>query len=110
MTTDIPDLMAQTIALAKEQHGEREYKYTRIAHRWSSSRKRGQKGQYWTTIGGGETVTREDYEANVAQGNVDSTAAFRGKLTKMIYYHYHREKVGDGWQDALIAIVEEVPA
>ena len=109
MTADISDLMAQAIALAKEQHGEREYTYRRVEHMWRSSRKRGQKGQWYTTIGI-DPVTREDYEANRKQGKADSYAAFCGELSKMRYYDYWRDKVGDGWQDALIAIVEESPA
>ena len=108
MTARIDDLMSQAIALAREQHGEREYTYRRVLHSWHSSRKRGQKGSWYSTIGI-DPVTREDYEANRAQGKADSFAALRGELNKTRYYDYWRDKERDGWQDALIAIIEEVP-
>jgi len=108
--TTIPELMAQVIDLAREQHGEREYTYRRVEHYWRSSRKRGRKGQWYTVIGRDLAITREDYEANVTQSKADATAAFLGKLNKTQYYDYWRDQVRDGWQDALIAIVEEVPA
>ena len=107
--TGIPELMAQIIPLARERYGEREYTYRRILHYWRSSRKRGKKGQWYTTIGI-DPVTREVYEANREQGKADSMASFRCELNKTRYYDYWRDKERDGWQDALIAIIEDVPA
>ena len=100
------DLMAQAIHIARTQYGERVYEYKRVSHNWQSGRKRGQRGQWFTTIGD-TIITREEYETNVKQGEAASRAAFRGKLKrKTHYYHYRRDQVGDGWQDKLIAMIE----
>lgn len=105
--TDIDDIMTQAITLARTQYGEREYEYKRIPHNWRSFRKRGQRG-YWSTVIGGTTITREEYETKVDQGYADSVAAVKGELNAMHYYTYRRDQVGDGWQDALIAMIEGV--
>ena len=102
----INELLEQAIALAREQHGEREYEYRRFSHNWSSPRKRGARGRWYTDIGG-TVISKEEYEANLEQGKTDSSLAFRGKLTKSHYYDYRREKAKDGWQDALITIIED---
>jgi hypothetical protein len=105
----LDELMQPVIVLAREQYGEREYTYRRISHNWRRARRRGEKGGWFTTIGV-DPVTREVYEANVEQGKADSRLAFRLELNKRHYYSYVRDKVRDGWQDALISFIEEVPA
>jgi len=98
--TTITELMAQAIDLAREQYGEREYTYQKVGHAY-------RKHQWYTTISPRPTITRQEYDDNVVQGETDELEQFRGKLKKSHYYTYRRDKVRDGWQDALIAIIKE---
>lgn len=104
----INQLMAEAIALARAQYGERTYSYERIGHTRRPALRR-RKAQWFTTITPRPAITRQEYDENVTQGKADELAQFRGKLNRSHYCTYRRKQETDGWQDALIAIIEATP-
>src|SRR5882672_2575713 len=70
--------LAGLIEIAKTKFGEAIYEYRKIEHHWASDRTRNGRaktsGSYYTTISGpgNAIVTKEEYEANVTQGEQDN--------------------------------------
>lgn len=96
----------QVIAEYKAAHGEPEYRYHKRYMRWSKERRK--PGNHWSPIGDGPEVTREEYEANLAQSKRDAGEAFMGRLPRD-YWEYYRRMSKDGWRERLIADVQAFP-
>ena len=91
----------------QELWGEAEYKYYALPI--SYQRGRGRKpGKHFTPVTGWSRheITREEYEANVAEGDRDAVEAFMGRL-KRNYTSYRRRVEGPGWREKLKAMLEE---
>lgn len=106
--------LAGLIEIAKTKFGEAVYEYRKIEHHWSSDRTRSGRakssGSYYTTISGpgNSVITKEEYEANVAQGEQDNADAFMLRKRGGYYYTYRRKVLVDGWREHLTKILSEV--
>lgn len=95
--------LSKIIAQYREQYGEPEYRYFKIHVSWSKPRR--QRGRHFMPIGPGTTVTKEEYEANIAESNRLVGEAFMGRCT-WNYWRYDREMVKDGWREVLIKEIQ----
>lgn len=105
--------LARLILLAKAKFGDGVYEYLKVEHNWSSdttSKGRTKRtGRYHTTISGpGNSIcTKEEYDANVAQGEQDNTDAFMCRKRGGYYYTYRRKVITDGWFEHLVKILAD---
>jgi hypothetical protein len=92
------DLLDQTIDDYRRRHGDPEYRYFK---------KRGvfSRREHIFAIGEGEEVTKEEYDANIAESERLGKEAFWGRL-KQSYWKYYRNKSKDGWREALVKDIE----
>lgn len=93
------DLLDQIIAKYRSQHGEPEYRYFKKLVVWTKFRR--EPGYHCTPIGDGTEISKEEYEANIADSARFCTEAFMGRLPQS-YWKYDRKMVKDGWREILV--------
>lgn len=97
-------MLEDVIAEYRGLYGEPEYRYFKKRVSWQSAR-RGQEGQHFIPIGDGDEVSKEEYEANVAEYERIRRLAFLSKYPQS-YWKYDRKMVKDGWRERLIQDIE----
>mgnify|MGYP001609525821 FL=1 len=95
--------LEQVIAEYRAQHGEPAFRYYKKYVVWSKFRRK--PGYHVTPIGDGDEVTREEYEANIAESKRQRGEAFMGRLPHS-YWEYGQKMIRDGWREALIKDVQ----
>lgn len=92
-----------TIELYRAAHGEPEYKYFKKYARWEKFRR--EPGRHVSAIGDGQEVSRDEYEANIAESKFRYGEAFMSRYPQS-YWQYDRKMVKGGWRERLIKDVE----
>lgn len=99
-------LLEQVATEYRLAHGMPEYRYFRKHVAWVKERRK--PGYHVTPFRDGEEVSREEYEANIAESEKSRSAAFMGRLPTA-YWSYNRKMVKEGWREILIRDVQTMP-
>jgi hypothetical protein len=105
MTTPVEDALGELIEVARMCFGETEYRYYKLAHVWHGTRRNG--SYFSSATNKGTPITKEQYDANVAQGKKDSVDAFMERRKGLTYYTYEREVSKNGWYEELSNLLKE---
>jgi hypothetical protein len=95
--------LGDLIDVARIEFGETEWLYFKKDVRWSQRGRR--SGSHFIAIGDGTPVTREEYEAGVAEGKRCQFEAFMGRYPRS-YVLYEKKIAKSGWREELIKILE----
>lgn len=96
------------VALARAEFGEAEFTYSKSQVSWVSSRKRGEKGSHFRTVTGGSPISKEEYDANIAEAKRIGLEAFMGRYQRS-YWDYDKKLARPGWREKLIEIIKALP-
>ena len=98
----------QLQAWAKAKYGERQFAYYVRNHIWRSDRTRSGRrkstGSYYTSVRSWNecpVITKDEYDANVADGKKAEVYAFMGRRRGISFDTYEVKQIADGWQDYL---------
>lgn len=98
------DSLNDIVADYHERFGNPEYRYSKKQIAWSP--RRGRPGEHIIPISGGPEITREEYDANIAEYERVRRLAFLGKYPHS-YWRYEKTMVKEGWREHLIRDVEQ---
>lgn len=87
----------------RSMHGDPEYHHFKRLIIWTKERRK--PGYHVSPIGDGQPVSKEEYEANIAESNFNRGEAFMSRLPRN-YWEYHRKLTKDGWRERLMKDVE----
>lgn len=96
------------VALARAEFGEAEFTYSKSHVSWVSSRKRGEKGSHFRTITGGTPISKEEYDANIAEAKRVGLEAFMGRYQRS-YWDYDKKLSRSGWREKLVEMIKALP-
>lgn len=100
--------MVDLIEIAEQyraEFGEPQYLYFKKRIPWASPGRGRRFGEHIIPIGDGEEISKEEYDANIAEYEHVRRQAFLGKHPQS-YWRFDQKLVKDGWHERLLADVE----
>ncbi|NEV75536.1 hypothetical protein DYI24_00375 [Rhodopseudomonas sp. BR0C11] len=88
-----------------EKFGEAEYRYDKRHVTWTKFRR--EPGYHCSPTGPGTEVSKEEYDANIAQSDRCRSEAFMGRFQQS-YWLYGRTMSKPGWRERLIDDVKSL--
>lgn len=100
---ELSSALSRLIAVARSEFGETQWRYEKKLISWIRFRRR--PGSHSTPIGDGEPVTKEEYDANIAESKRRDLEAFMGRYPQS-YTRYDKKISTPGWRERLIEMIK----
>lgn len=102
------ETLGPLVAMARAEFGEAKFAYSKSHVSWVAGRKRGEKGSHFRTVSGGTPISKEEYDANIAEAKRIGLEAFMGRYQRS-YWDYDKKLSRPGWRERLIEMINTLP-